>query len=98
MRGLHYDNKFIKPEIRKEILAWLETLYPIWEMRYSKHKPIPDGEKQRSLLRPVYWLGNWQFACLDYYHPPKGIKYRCIKAEPFPSVLKQLVEKIEKIV
>lgn len=49
------------------------------------------------LLRPVYWLGNWQFACLDYYRPPKGVHHRCVRAEPFPPVLMKLVEKAESI-
>ena len=43
----------------------------------------------------MYWLGNWQFACLDYYRPPKGVKDRCVRAEPFPPVLQRQVEKIE---
>jgi DNA oxidative demethylase len=45
----------------------------------------------------VYWLGNWQFACLDYYHPPKGILHRCVEAEPYPPVLRTLVTRAEKI-
>jgi len=57
----------------------------------------PKGEVQRQLLRPVYWLGNWQFACLDYYHPPKGIHFRCVEAEPYPAILKKLVNKMEKL-
>jgi hypothetical protein len=45
----------------------------------------------------VYWLGNWQFACLDYYRPPKGVEDRCVRAEPFPRVLSSLVKRIEGI-
>jgi alkylated DNA repair dioxygenase AlkB len=48
------------------------------------------------LLRPVYWLGSWQFACLEYYRPPRGVKNRCIAAEPFPPVLARLVAEIER--
>ena len=47
------------------------------------------------MLRPVYWLGNWQFACLDYYRPPHGVHGRCVEAEPFPPVLADLVRTIE---
>jgi hypothetical protein len=66
-------------------------------MRFSEHNSPPEGDKQRPLLRPVYWLGNWQFACLDYYHPPKGILHRCVKAEPYPRVLQEVVDRIEFI-
>ena len=43
-------------------------------------------------MRPVYWLGGWQFACLDYYRPPDGVDDRCVRAEPFPAVLAKLKE------
>lgn len=93
-----YEANFVTHEVRRQIMAYLKTLYPIWEKRFSDFKPIPDGQTQRSLLRPVYWLGNWQFACLDYYHPPQGIKNRAVEAESFPEVLSQMVEKIENII
>lgn len=97
LHGVYYRKAFILPKDRVELERWLSTLHPIWEERYSKHNPPPEGQKQRMLLRPVYWLGNWQFACLDYYHPPKGIENRCVRAEPFPPVLQKLVAQIEKI-
>src|SRR5258708_5188931 len=97
IRGLYYDPHFVSRGQREEILAWLATLYPIWEERYSAHNPPPDGQEQRRLLRPVYWLGNWQFACLNYYHPPKGVQNRCVHAEPFPAVLAKMILKIEGI-
>src|SRR4051812_31237076 len=78
MYGLYYNPKFISHAEREEILAWLSGLHPIWDERYSKSNPPPAGKTQRRLLRPVYWLGNWQFACLNYYHPPKGILNRCV--------------------
>ena len=81
---------------RAEILSWLETLRPIWEFRYSTTRPTPRGEAQRRLLRPVYWLGNWQFACLDYYRPPHGVHERAVAAEPFPRVLTGIVADIER--
>ena len=95
--GLYYDRSFISKPVREEVLQWLSTIHPLWEERYSAHNPPPPGQTQRSLLRPVYWLGNWQFACLDYYHPPKGIWNRCVRAEPFPAVLAGLVAKAESI-
>ncbi len=93
--GLHYNPTFVTPDERAEILSWLAGIYPIWEERYSAHNPPPAGKEQRWLLRPVYWLGNWQFACLNYYHPPKGTQNRCVHAEPFPPVLARLVAKVE---
>lgn len=82
---------------REELLAWISTLHPIWEYRYSANNPPPEGREQRRLLRPVYWLGSWQFACLDYYRPPKGTANRCVRAEPFPPVLARMVVRIEAI-
>jgi DNA oxidative demethylase len=96
-RGLHYDPRFIADGERAEILRWLATIHPIWEQRYAPNHPPPPGREQRWLLRPVYWLGNWQFACLDYYHPPQGMRHRCVRAEPYPPVLGRLVAKAEQI-
>jgi alkylated DNA repair protein (DNA oxidative demethylase) len=96
--GLIYNPRFISKIERQEILNYLQTIYPIWEERYSAHHPPPEGDTQRSLLRPVYWLGNWQFACLDYYHPPHGIENRCVTAENFPPCLQNVVNKISKMI
>ena len=95
--ALHFQ-QFLDSSEKKEILAYLRTLYPIWEMRYSTLRPLQEGQEQRQLLRPVYWLGNWQFACLDYYHPPKGLHHRCVTAEPFPPILARLIQKMESLV
>jgi len=95
--GLYYQFPFIDRQERSRLLQWLETLVPLWEMRFSEHNPPPEGDKQRPLLRPVYWLGNWQFACLDYYHPPQGILNRCVQAEKYPRELQLIVDRIEFI-
>ncbi|WP_408097746.1 alpha-ketoglutarate-dependent dioxygenase AlkB [Peredibacter sp. HCB2-198] len=95
--GLYYQFPFVDRKERAQLLSWLETLHPLWEMRFSEHNPPPEGDEQRPLLRPVYWLGNWQFACLDYYHPPKGILHRCVRAETYPPLLQKLVDRIEFI-
>jgi alkylated DNA repair dioxygenase AlkB len=91
-----YEPGFIDAASNGEILAWLATLRPIWEMRYSTRRPPPAGKQQRGLLRPVYWLGNWQFACLGYYEPPKRVRDVAVAAEPFPPVLARLVAQIEQ--
>jgi hypothetical protein len=96
-QGLYYQFPFIDRRQRSELLGWVSSLHPLWEMRFSKSTPPPPGDHQRQLLRPVYWLGNWQFACLDYYHPPKGVINRCIEAEPYPEFLRKLVDRIEFI-
>jgi DNA oxidative demethylase len=93
--GLFYKHPFISRAERETIISWLQTLRPLWEMRFSEHRPPPEGEYQRRLKRPVYWLGNWQFACLDYYHPPEGTFNRCVEAEPYPDFLQKIVERIE---
>lgn len=93
--GHHYFPGFIGRDAREQLLRWLGGLHPIWEYRYSQHRPLPASQAQRKLLRPVYWLGNWQFACLDYYRPPHGTLDRCMRAEPFPPVLARLVREIE---
>jgi len=95
-RGHHYFPGYLQARDREQLLAWLSTLRPIWEQRYSTLKGPPAGQTQRGLLRPVYWLGNWQFACLDYYRPPRGTADRCVAAEPFPAVLAQVVADTER--
>ncbi len=76
-------------------MAWLATLHPLWEQRYSTVRPPPPGKQQRPLLRPVYWLGNWQFACLGYYEPPRGVQDRCVAAEPLPPPLAAIAADVE---
>lgn len=95
--ALHLPS-YLDQKEKKEIIRYLQSLHPIWEMRYSQVRPLQEGQQQRRLLRPVYWLGNWQFACLDYYHPPKGLRYRCVTAEGFPPVLQKLIQKMESLV
>jgi len=91
-----YEPGFIDAPARDEILAWLATLVPLWELRYSTRRPLPPGRQQRPLLRPVYWLGSWQFACLGYYEPPRRTHGVAVAAEPFPPVLARLVARIER--
>jgi len=95
-RGHVIVQNYLSAPARAEILAWLSGLRPIWEFRYPTTRPPPRGEAQRQLLRPVYWLGNWQFACLDYYRPPRGVHERAVQAEPFPRVLAGIVADIER--
>ena len=88
--NLFYQNDFISQTEKKSILNYISTLNPIWENRYSS-----TTTENRQLLRPVYWLGNWQFACLGYYHPPKGLFNRSVQAEEFPACIQHVVTRIE---
>jgi alkylated DNA repair dioxygenase AlkB len=97
-RGLIYKSQFLNAAARAKLLGELKAYHPIWEQRFSESNPPPAGQTQRRLLRPVYWLGNWQFACLNYYHPPKGMEFRCVKAEPFPPFMQSLVNEIQHMV
>ncbi len=97
MSNLIYRPDYLQAGEVKELISFLESLNPIWEMRYSKSNPPPLGQINRGLLRPVYWLGNWQFACLNYYHPPRGIDFRCVEAEPYPRNLAAIVDRIENL-
>ncbi len=92
MKNLIFQENYLSPKQREEFISYLEGLQPLWENRFSKHNPPSEGDQQRRLLRPVYWLGNWQFACLNYYHPPKGIENRCVEAEPFPGFMQKVVD------
>lgn len=90
--GHHYFPAFVSTEESRAIEEWLATLAPLWERRHRR-----GSGDERWLLRPVYWLGSWQFACLDYYRPPHGTRERCVRAEPFPRVLRSLVARAEEL-
>jgi DNA oxidative demethylase len=94
--GHLYEPDYLTRAARAEILRYLESIRPIWEFRYATDDAVPDAGARRRLLRPVYWLGNWQFACLDYYRPPRGTKERCVQAEPFPTVLARIARDAEE--
>jgi DNA oxidative demethylase len=93
--GHYYFPGYLAAADRDAIAGWLESLHPIWEYRYPTDRPLPEGREQRRLLRPVYWLGSWQFACLHYYRPPKGLWDRCVAAEAFPPVLAAIVADVQ---
>jgi alkylated DNA repair dioxygenase AlkB len=95
-RGLVLEPGFVAPDERAALVAWLESIHPIWEERHAALGGSGPA-RPRRLLRPVYWLGNWQFACLDYYRPPHGVRDRCVAAEPYPLVVARLVARIEAL-
>lgn len=93
--GLVYEPGRLRPAEREGILRWLRGIRPLWENRYAD-SAIPEGETQRRLLRPVYWLGGWQFACHHYYRPPRGAFHRCLAAEPIPECLQPITRAAER--
>ena len=95
LEGAYYDPTFIGDEDRAELVSWLETLHPLWEERHPSRRRARDGQQERRLLRPVYWLGGWQFACLNYYNAPRYVEDRVVAAEPFPPVLARLAARME---
>ncbi len=95
--GLYYNKAYLNGPNTERLIQEIESFHPIWEERFSKSNPPPVGDTWRSLKRPVYWLGNWQFACHGYYHPPHQTDFRCVKAEPFPTFMQTMVHDIEKL-
>jgi len=93
--GAVYEPGFVGTEDREALVDWLETLHPIWEKRHSDRRSVRQGQRERRLLRPVYWLGGWQFACLNYYSPPDYVRDRVVAAEPLPPVLARLAGALE---
>jgi alkylated DNA repair dioxygenase AlkB len=94
--GLIYDPDFIDRKTRRELRDWLAEQHPLWEDRHASSRTAREGQKRRKLLRPVIWLGGWQFACLNYYRPGHE-RYRVVEAEPFPPVLRRLTDRIEEL-
>ena len=78
----------------RQLAAFFATLHPVWESRYAPGDPARRGSRAR-LTRPVYWLGAWQFAALGYYSEPHHTEQKCVRAEPFPPVLQQLLERLQ---
>jgi hypothetical protein len=83
------QSNVLNPKEYSQWREWYTSLYPIWESRYQ------EGVAQRNLLRPVYWMGNWQFACLGYFQMPGGMENRCIRAEVFPDFVQTKINQIE---
>lgn len=94
--GLVYHPDFIDREARAALHAWLADQHPLWEDRHAQGRTERDGQKRRRLLRPVIWLGGWQFACLNYYRTGHEL-HRVVEAEPFPPALASLVSRMEEV-
>ncbi len=94
--GFTYVPRFISQEDAVELVAYFNSLHPVWESRYADGDPRARGSNSR-LTRPVYWLGAWQFAGLGYYAPPEHVHDRCVRAEPFPPVFQRLLQALRPV-
>lgn len=95
-KGLEHVHRFVSRDDADALGAWATSVLPIFESRHSGRYGARRGQDQRTLLRPVYWLGGWQHACRGYYRPPDYVADRVMQAEPFPDVLARLTTRIEE--
>ena len=95
--GFSYLPRFITAEESEALIAYFEGLHPLWEQRFRDKKNPRDGEHDRRLTRPVYWLGAWQFACLGYYAEPDHREDRCLRAESFPPVMNAILDRLRPV-
>ncbi|MDD9942209.1 MAG: alpha-ketoglutarate-dependent dioxygenase AlkB [Myxococcales bacterium] len=92
--GLCYLPRFLSVAEADELIAFFASLTPLWEQRHSGRDHGRGGQRDRRITRPVYWLGAWQFACLGYYAEPDHREGRCLRAEPFPAVMRSTLERL----
>jgi DNA oxidative demethylase len=95
--GFSYLPRFIEADEAEELIEYFAAIRPIWEERFRGGDHGRDGVRGRRLTRPVYWLGAWQFACLGYYAEPDHREDRCLRAEPFPPVMKAILDRLEDV-
>lgn len=93
--GFSYLPRFITEAESVELLRYFGSLTPLWESRYVGEHAARDGGGTRRLTRPVYWLGAWQFACLGYYAPPLHVEEKCVRAEPLPQLMRDILERLK---
>lgn len=91
--GFSYLPRFITTAEAEELGAFFANLHPLWEKRYVDGDASRRGGEGR-LTRPVYWLGAWQFAALGYYAEPDHLHDKCVRAEPLPPVMVQILERL----
>ncbi|PRQ06252.1 alpha-ketoglutarate-dependent dioxygenase AlkB [Enhygromyxa salina] len=92
--GFSYLPGFISAAEAEQLIAYFAQLVPLWEHRHHNDAHARPGDHSRRLTRPVYWLGAWQFACLGYYAEPHHREDRCVRAEPFPAVMRTILDRL----
>lgn len=95
--GFSYLPRFIDQDQATALIEYFGSLRPIWEQRHRNAAHARSASHDRRLTRPVYWLGAWQFACLGYYAEPDHRQDRCLRAEPFPAVMQEILERLVPI-
>ncbi len=95
MPGFTYRPHFMTADEGAQLIAYFASLSPLWEERY-RDRDAARGASRR-LTRPVYWLGAWQFACHGYYSEPLHVEHRCVEAEPFPEVIREILSRLEPL-
>jgi alkylated DNA repair protein (DNA oxidative demethylase) len=96
--GFSYLPQFISTEEAKEMIDYFGALRPLWEQRFHGSSKQRSAKHGRRLTRPVYWLGAWQFACLGYYSEPEHLHNRCLRGEPFPSVMQNVLDRLTEVI
>jgi DNA oxidative demethylase len=91
--GFSYLPRFITAEEAAVLGDYFAGLHPLWEQRHADEAASWRGGTGR-LTRPVYWLGAWQFAALGYYAEPDHLHDKCVRAEAFPAVMTQILERL----
>jgi len=92
--GLSYLPRFVSEPESQELLRFFGSLRPIWEERHAGDRSARSEHGSRRLTRPVYWLGAWQFASQGYYSAPSHLEEKCLRAEPFPQVMHELLGRL----
>ena len=92
--GFSYLPRCITQAEAEALIAYFAEIVPLWEQRHRGSQHQRSGEHGRRLTRPVYWLGAWQFACLGYYAEPDHREGRCLRAEPFPPVMRAILDRL----
>jgi len=95
--GFSYLPRFVEPGEADFLINYFGTLPALWENRHSQGKHARQGQRERRILRPVYWLGAWQFACLGYYSEPDFQRDRCVRAEPFPAPMQAILARLKAV-
>jgi len=91
--GFSYLPRFLANDEADELARFFAGLMPLWEQRYSEARRRHGT--QGRISRPVYWLGAWQFAALGYYAEPDHTQGRCLRGEPFPQVMQDILARLQ---
>lgn len=96
--GFSYLPQFISKAEGERLIEEFGALAPLWEQRHRGERSVRCTGTERRLTRPVYWLGAWQFASLGYYAEPEHRENRCVRAEAFPSVMQEILDRIAPVI